>query len=96
MIFWIGFFIMVFNEGFVMMRHVSPWCARQRTNFIKKYGENTWYRFHGTLDYIWIILVTLGFIFSPFRGIHLYVFSCFWFLSFMLIYLPRITNENRV
>ena len=90
MIFWIGFFIMVFNEGFVMMRHVSPWCARQRTNFINKYGENTWYRFHGTLDYMWIILVTLGFIFSPFRGIHLYVFICFWLLSFMLIYLPRI------
>ena len=57
MIFWIGFFVMFFNEGFVMMRHVSPWFARQRDKFIKKFGENIWYRFHGTLDYVWICLL---------------------------------------
>ena len=38
MIFWIGFFIMFFNEGFVMMRHVSPWFAKQRERVINKLG----------------------------------------------------------
>ena len=89
MIFWIGFFIMVLNEGFVMMRHVSPWFAKQRDNLRHKYGKG-WQTFHGMVDYIWVILVTLGFIFSPFRGVHLYVFICFWLLAFMLIYLPQI------
>ena len=42
MIFWIGFFIMFFNEGFVMMRHVSPWFAKQRDKFIEKYTANVW------------------------------------------------------
>ena len=29
MIFWIGFTLMVLNEGFVMMRHVSPFFDNQ-------------------------------------------------------------------
>ena len=49
MIFWIGFFIMFFNEGFVMMRHVSPWAANQRQNLIDKYGQG-WQTLHGMLD----------------------------------------------
>ena len=53
------------NEGFVMMRHVSPWFGRQRDKFINKYGANVWYRFHGTLDYVWMILVGLGLILYP-------------------------------
>ena len=51
MIFWIGFTLMFFNEGFVMMRHVSPWFGRRRDDIIKKLGSNVWYRLHGTLDY---------------------------------------------
>ena len=31
--FWIGFFIMFFNEGFVMMRHVSPWAQTKGGRF---------------------------------------------------------------
>jgi hypothetical protein len=89
MIFWIGFFIMFFNEGFVMMRHVSPWAAKQRQNLIDKYGQG-WQTFHGMLDYLWVIFITLGFIFSPHKGSHLYIFICFWLLSFLLIYLPQI------
>ena len=89
MIFWIGFFIMFFNEGFVMMRHVSPWAANQRQNLIDKYGQG-WQTFHGMLDYIWVIVTILGFIFSPNRGSHLYVFISFWVTSFILIYLPQI------
>ena len=89
MIFWIGFFIMFFNEGFVMMRHVSPWASNQRQNLIDKYGQG-WQTFHGMLDYLWVIFTILGFIFSPNRGSHLYVFIAFWIMSFLLIYLPKI------
>ena len=87
MIFWIGFIIMFLNEGFVMMRHVSPWAAKQRDNLIEKYGDG-WQTFHGIVDYVWVIVVALGFAFSPHRGSHLYVFLAFWGSAFTLIYLP--------
>ena len=83
MIFWIGFAIMFLNEGFVMMRHVSPWAAKQRDNLIEKYGDG-WQTFHGIVDYVWVIVVALGFAFSPHRGSHLYVFLAFWGSAFTL------------
>ena len=89
MIFWIGFFVMFFNEGFVMMRHVSPWFARKRDGFIKKYGDNIWYRFHGTLDYVWMGLVICGLIVNSNRLFHLAVLSTFWAMSFAIFYAPR-------
>ena len=89
MIFWIGFTLMFFNEGFVMMRHVSPWFSNQRQKFIDGYGANVWYRFHGTLDYTWIGLVTIGLIVNPNRILHIVVLATFWFLSFLIFYLPR-------
>ena len=89
MIFWIGFTVMFLNEGFVMMRHVSPWFARQRQKFIDKYGANVWYRFHGTLDYVWMGLVTLGLIVNTPRLLHVLVLATFWILSWLVFYLPR-------
>ena len=89
MIFWIGFTLMFFNEGFVMMRHVSPWFSKQRDKFIDKYGANAWYRFHGTLDYTWIGLVTIGLIVNPNRILHIAALTTFWSLSFIIFYLPR-------
>ena len=89
MIFWIGFFVMFFNEGFVMMRHVSPWFGRQRDKIIDKYGANTWYRFHGTLDYTWMGLVTLGLIVNDNRLFHVVALLVFWTLSWLIFYLPR-------
>ena len=89
MIFWIGFTLMFFNEGFVMMRHVSPWFSNQRQKFIDRYGANVWYRFHGTLDYTWIGLVTIGLIVNPNRILHIIVLAIFWFASFLIFYLPR-------
>ena len=89
MIFWIGFTLMFFNEGFVMMRHVSPWFGKQRDKFIDKYGANTWYRFHGTLDYTWIGLVTIGLIVNPNRILNIAALLTFWSLSFIIFYLPR-------
>ena len=89
MIFWIGFTLMFFNEGFVMMRHVSPWFSKQRDKFIDKYGANIWYRFHGTLDYTWIGLVTIGLIVNPNRILHIIMLAIFWVASFLIFYLPR-------
>ena len=89
MIFWIGFFVMFFNEGFVMMRHVSPWFGRQRDKIIDKYGANKWYRFHGTLDYTWMGLVTLGLIVNGNRLLHVVALLVFWTLSWLIFYLPR-------
>ena len=86
---------MFFNEGFVMMRHVSPWCARQRDKFIDKYGANNWYRFHGTLDYTWIGLVSIGLIINPNRLTHVYALITFWSLSFIIFYLPRWIKNGR-
>ena len=59
MIFWLGFTVMVLNEGFVIMRHVHPWFARKREALMAKYGSK-WKRFHATLDYVWIGGVSLG------------------------------------
>ena len=89
MIFWIGFFVMFFNEGYVMMRHVSPWFAKQRDKFIEKYSANVWYRFHGTLDYTWMGLVTLGLIVNPNRLLHVAALGTFWGASFLIFYFPR-------
>ncbi len=89
MIFWIGFFVMFFNEGFVMMRHVSPWFARQRQKLIDRFGDKIWYRFHGTLDYLWMGLVTCGLIVNGNRLVHVAVLAVFWILSWLIFYLPR-------
>jgi len=89
MIFWIGFIVMFFNEGFVMMRHVSPWSARRRQGFIDRFGANVWYRFHGTLDYLWMGLVTLGLIVNSSRILHIMVLLTFWTLAWLIFYLPR-------
>jgi len=89
MIFWIGFTLMFFNEGFVMMRHVSPWFSKQRDKFIDKYGANVWYRFHGTLDYTWIGLVTIGLIVNPNKLLHIAALVAFWTTSFLIFYAPR-------
>ena len=80
---------MFFNEGFVMMRHVSPWFARRRQGFIDRFGANVWYRFHGTLDYLWMGLVTLGLIVNSSRILHIMVLLTFWTLAWLIFYLPR-------
>ena len=95
MIFWIGFFVMFFNEGFVMMRHVSPWFAKQREIVINKLGSNVWYRLHGTLDYTWIGLVPLGLIFNSNRLLHISLLAFFWIGSFVVFYLPRWKRKRR-
>ena len=50
---------MIFNEGFVMLRHVSPIAAQLRQELIKDWGKQ-WQQIHSTLDWLWIVLVALG------------------------------------
>ena len=85
--------LMFLNEGFVMMRHVSPFFARQRDKLIERFGDG-WQYFHGIVDYLWVIVVVLGFIFSPHRGAHLVVFITFWSAALFGIYVPMWVRNN--
>ena len=89
MIFWIGFTLMFLNEGFVMMRHISPFFARLRDKVMKKLGDKLWWRLHGTLDWLWISLVTCGLIVNSHRVLHIMVLATFWTLAWLIFYLPR-------
>ncbi len=95
MIFWIGFSVMVLNEGFVIMRHVHPWFAIKRDQLISKYG-NKWKKFHATLDYIWIGGVSLG-ILIDFSNWKLYatVLAIFWGIVAVGVYLPLLIKRLR-
>jgi len=88
MIFFIGFTLMFLNEGFVMMRHVSPLFAQIREELIKDFGDN-WQKIHSTLDWLWILFVVLGLIVSQHRGIDLFFLATFWEAALCLIYIPK-------
>ena len=61
MIFFIlGYTIMFFNEGFVIMRHVSPWFATKRKQLHNRFGKEKIKRIHGFTDWTWILLIALG------------------------------------
>jgi len=94
MIFWIGFFIMFFNEGFVMMRHISPLAAAIREELIKDFGD-TWQKIHSVLDYAWIVVIALGFALSPNKSFHLLVLITFWNAALSLIYVPMWLKNRR-
>ena len=95
MIFWLGFTIMVLNEGFVIMRHVHPWFAKKRDHLIATYGKK-WKRFHATLDYMWIAGVSLGFILDL-QNLKLYASALliFWGLVGLTVYLPLLIKKLR-
>ena len=78
-----------------MMRHVSPWFAKQRERVINKLGSNVWYRLHGTLDYTWIGLVTLGLILNSNRLLHISLLAIFWIGSFV-VFIYRDGKEKDV
>jgi len=95
MIFWIGFTVMVLNEGFVIMRHVHPWFANKRDQLISTYGDK-WKKFHATLDYVWIGGVSLG-ILIDFSNWKLYatVLAIFWGTVAVGVYLPLLIKRLR-
>jgi hypothetical protein len=95
MIFWIGFMVMVLNEGFVIMRHVHPWFANKRDHLIAKYGTG-WKKFHGALDYVWIVGITLG-IAVDIANWKFYatVLATFWTVVGVCVYLPLLIKRLR-
>ena len=95
MIFWLGFTIMVLNEGFVIMRHVHPWFAKKRDHLIETYGPK-WKRFHATLDYMWIAGVSLGFILDLQNWkIYASALLIFWGIVGLCVYLPLLIKKLR-
>ena len=90
MIFWIGFIIMVLNEGFVIMRHQSPLFSRWRTALIKKFGDN-WKKFHSIMDYVWVGAVINGIIFTSWehRWIDITALTTWWCCVLLFVYVPR-------
>ena len=42
---------MIFNEGFVMLRHVSPIARQLREELIKDWGDR-WQQIHSTFDWV--------------------------------------------
>ena len=95
MIFWIGFTVMVLNEGFVIMRHVHPWFANKRAELIERLGDK-WKKIHGTLDYIWIGGVTIG-IAVDFANWKFYasILGGFWGFVVITVYLPLLIKKLR-
>lgn len=95
MIFWIGFTVMVLNEGFVIMRHVHPWFANKRDQLIATYGAK-WKKFHATLDYVWIGGVTLGIAIDISNWkFYATVLATFWSIVAVFVYVPLLVKKLR-
>ena len=46
----LGYTIMFLNEGFVILRHVSPWFAHKRKLLHERFGRERIKRIHGLTD----------------------------------------------
>ena len=89
MIFWIGFIIMVLNEGFVIMRHQSPIFSKWRDKLIERYGDN-WKKFHSTMDWIWLGGVILGLILAGNQRLtDIVALVTFWGCVLFFVYIPK-------
>ena len=94
-VFWIGFTVMVLNEGFVIMRHVHPWFANKRDHLIATYGEE-WMKFHATLDYVCIGVVSLGIAIDiSNRKFYAAVLATFWTVVAVCVYLALLVRKLR-
>mgnify|MGYP005660319691 FL=1 len=94
MIFWLGYTIMFFNEGFVIMRHVSPWFANKRKKLHEKFGREKVKRIHGFTDWTWIILIAIG-TYLEYENWKLYasVVLGFWLIVAVGVYLPMLIRK---
>jgi len=87
MIFYLGIAVMIFNEGFVILRHVSPYLAQKRADLIKKFGSK-WKLFHSIMDVTWVTLVAVGFYLDLENWkINLAVFGTIWGIV-IIYYIP--------
>lgn len=79
---------MIFNEGFVMLRHVSPIAKQLREELIKDWGDR-WQQIHSTFDWLWIVLVALGmYLDKGHRYWDAFYLILFWGSALVFIYLP--------
>ena len=89
MIFWIGFFVMVFNEGLVIMRHQSKFFAQLRDELIKDFGDG-WKKFHSTMDWIWLGGVILGLLLAGNQRLtDIVALVTFWGCVLFFVYIPK-------
>ena len=94
MIFLLGLHVMIFNEGFVMLRHVSPIARQLREELIKDWGDQ-WQQIHSTLDWLWIVLVALGMYLDHGHRWHdLALLSLFWGSALLFIYVPMWVKDT--
>tara|TARA_B100000212_G_C27370599_1_gene532362 strand:- start:1350 stop:1667 length:318 start_codon:yes stop_codon:yes gene_type:complete len=97
MIFFIlGYTIMFFNEGFVIMRHVSPWFANKRKQLHDRFGRERIKRIHGFTDWTWILLIALG-VYLDFENWDVYatLVLAYWSAIAVMIYLPMLVRRLR-
>ena len=88
-IFWFGFLVMAFNEGFVILRHQSKFFAQLRDEIIKDFGDG-WKKFHSTLDWVWVAGVILGLILAgDQRWTDITALVTFWGCVLVFVYIPK-------
>ena len=85
----IGYTIMFFNEGFVILRHVSPWFASKRKQLHERFGRERIKRIHGLTDWTWILLIALGY-YIDFDNWKLYslLLAIYWGTVAIGVYVP--------
>lgn len=87
MIFYLGILVMILNEGFVILRHVSPYLAQKREQLIQKFGSK-WKLFHSIMDITWVSLVAIGFYLDLENWkVNLTVFGTIWGIV-LIYYIP--------
>ena len=92
----IGYTIMFFNEGFVILRHVSPWFASKRKQLHERFGRERITRIHGFTDWSWILLIALGY-YIDFDNWKLYslLLAIYWGTVAIGIYVPMLIRKLR-
>ena len=87
---------MFFNEGFVIMRHVSPWFAEKRKQLHNRFGREKIKRIHGFTDWTWIGFIAIGY-FLNFEVWKLYslLLGLYWGTVALVIYLPMLIRKLR-
>ena len=92
----IGYLIMFFNEGFVILRHVSPWFAGKRKQLHERFGRERIKRIHGFTDWSWIGFIALGY-YLDFDNWKLYpvLLAVYWGTVVMGISLPMLYRKLR-
>ena len=92
----IGYTIMFFNEGFVILRHVSPWFANKRKQLHERFGRERIKRIHGFTDWTWILLIALGYYLDTDNWkLYSLLLALYWATVAIGIYVPMLIRKLR-